>query len=214
MSTSNLENLLMRRLFAESWLATDSKVRARVMDELKREVRENSRWLPEPRAQILDEEGKSVVGEGAGAFGSYFASSAVVFMALRQYRLQLPSSAFSLLNTTMSLLLDDSIYKKLSARVADAAKTVERGRALLAIAYVQLIRSLQSGSYEREHNKIADVLSSAEVALEAGKKRIARLRNARSEIVMQFAGVIGILVTALAIAGYAIYTIIAKEPPT
>jgi hypothetical protein len=214
MSTSNLENLLMRRLFAESWLATDSKVRARVMDELKREVRENSRWLPEPRAQILDEEGKSVVGEGAGAFGSYFASSAVVFMALRQYRLQLPSSAFSLLNTTMSLLLDDSIYKKLSARVADAAKTVERGRALLAIAYVQLIRSLQMGSYEREHNKIADVLSSAEVALEAGKKRIARLRNARSEIVMQFAGVIGILVTALAIAGYAIYTIIAKEPPT
>jgi hypothetical protein len=214
MSTSNLENLLMRRLFAESWLATDSKVRARVMDELKREVRENSRWLPEPRAQILDEEGKSVVGEGAGAFGSYFASSAVVFMALRQYRLQLPSSAFSLLNTTMSLLLDDSIYKKLSARVADAAKTVERGRALLAIAYVQLIRSLQSGSYEREHNKIADVLSSAEVALEAGKKRIARLRNARSEVVMQFAGVIGILVTALAIAGYAIYTIIANEPPT
>jgi hypothetical protein len=214
MSTSNLENLLMRRLFAESWLATDSKVRARVMAELKREVRENSRWLPEPRAQILDEEGKSVVGEGAGAFGSYFASSAVVFMALRQYRLQLPSSAFSLLNTTMSLLLDDSIYKKLSARVADAAKTVERGRALLAIAYVQLIRSLQMGSYEREHNKIADVLSSAEVALEAGKKRIARLRNARSEIVMQFAGVIGILVTALAIAGYAIYTIIAKEPPT
>jgi hypothetical protein len=94
------------------------------------------------------------------------------------------------------------------------AKTVERGRALLAIAYVQLIRSLQSGSYEREHNKIADVLSSAEVALEAGKKRIARLRNARSEIVMQFAGVIGILVTALAIAGYAIYTIIANEPPT
>jgi hypothetical protein len=214
MLTSNVESLLMRRLFAESWLSTESKVRARVMDQLKREVRENSRWLPEPRAQILDEEGKSVVGEGAGAFGSYFAASAVVFMALRQYQLQLPSSAFSLLNKTMSLLLDDSIHKKLSVRVADAAKTVERGRALLAIAYVHLIRSMQSGSYEREHNKIADVLSSAEVALETGKKRIARLRNARSEAVMQFAGVIGILVTALVITGYAIYTILAKEPPT
>lgn len=213
MVTSNLESLLIRRLFAEPWLSTESKIRARVMDELKREARENSRWLPEPRAQILDEEGKSVVGEGAGAFGGYFAASAVVFMTLRQYHLQLPSSAFSLLNKTMSLLLDDSIYKKLSARVADFAKTVERGRALLAIAYVHLIRSMQMASYEREHHKIADVLSGAEVALEMGKKRITRLRNARSETVMQFAGVIGILVTALAVAGYAVYVLVAKEPP-
>jgi len=113
----------------------------------------------------------------------------------------------------MSLLIDDSIYKKLSVRVGDFAKTVERGRALLAIAYVHLIRSMQMASFEREHHKINDVLSGAEVALSMGKKRITRLRNARSETVIQFAGVIGIFVMALAIAGYAAYTLIATQPP-
>lgn len=212
LTASNLEGLVLRKLFTDPWLGLDSQPRARIMEELKRETKENSKWLPEPRAQILDEEGKSIVGDGAGAFGGYFAAAATISMTLRQFRLQ-PPGAFSSLNATMSLLLEDAIFKKLNVRLMDTATNIERARAVLAVAYVHLIRASQMGTYEREHRKIVDALGSAEVSLETGQKRIVRLRADRIEIVMQMAGIVGIVMTILAVLAYLLYTLLQAEPP-
>jgi len=213
LTASNLEGLVLRKLFTDPWLGLDSQLRARIMEELKREAKEHSKWLPEPRDQILDEEGKSLVGDGAGAFGGYFAAAATISMTLRQFRLQPPSASYSSLNATMSLLLEDAVFKKLNVRLIDTATNIERARAVLAVAYVHLIRASQMGTYEREHRKIVDALGSAEVALESGQKRIVRLRTDRSEIVMQMAGIAGIVVTILAVLAYLLYTLLQAEPP-
>jgi hypothetical protein len=210
---SVLEGALLRKLFGEPWLAADSKVRAHIMENLKRDTEENARWLPEPKAQILDEEGRSVVGEGAGAYGGYFTSSAVVSMGLRMYRLQPPTRGFAGIGNTLALLVDDNHYKKFSGPLTAAATTSERGRALIVLAYVHFIRSIQMGTFEREHRKIMDALGAAEVALETGKKRIERLRTTRSEIVMQSAGIIGIAMTILAILIFVIYSTLTGEDP-
>jgi hypothetical protein len=212
LTASNLEGLVLRKLFTDPWLGLDSQLRARIMEELKRETKEHSKWLPEPRAQILDEEGKSIVGDGAGAFGGYFAAAATISMTLRQFRLQ-PPGAFSSLNATMSLLLEGAVFEKLKARLIDTATNMERARAVLLVAYVHLIRANQMGSYEREYRKIVDALGSAEVALETGQKRLVRLRTDRTEIVMQMAGVAGIVVTILAVLAYLLYTLLQAEPP-
>lgn len=209
-----LEGALLRKLFGEPWLAADSKMRAHIMENLKRDTEENARWLPEPKAQILDEEGRSVVGEGAGAFGGYFTSSAVVAIGLRQYRLQPPTRGFAGIDKTLTLLTDDDHYKKFSGAFVAAATTSERGRALVVLAYVHFIRSIHMGTFEREHRKIMDALGAAEVALESGKRRIERLRTTRSEIVMQTAGIIGIAMTIVAILIFVIYsTLTGEEPP-
>lgn len=214
LTSSNLEGLVLRKLFIDPWLGLDSQIRARIMEELKREAQEHTKWLPEPREQILDEEGKSLVGDGAGAFGSYFAAAATVSMTLRQFRLQPPGASFSSLNATMGLILEDAVFKKLSLRLIDTANNIERARAVLTVAYVHLIRASQMGTYEREHRKIVDALCSAEVALESGQKRIVRLRTDRSEIVMQMAGIAGIVVTILAVVAYLLYTLLhGEEPP-
>jgi hypothetical protein len=134
-------------------------------------------------------------------------------MALRQFRLQPPGTAFSSLNATMRLMLEDAVFKKLSIQLIETATSMERARAVLAVAYVHLIRANQMGTYEREHRKIVDALGSAEVALETGQKRIVRLRTARSEIVMQMAGIAGIVVTILAVLAYLLYTLLQAEPP-
>ena len=210
-----LEGSLLRKLFAEPWLATDSSLRAHLMEELKRETADNSRWLPEPKAQILDEEGKSLVGEGAGAFGGYFSAAALVAVGLRSYRLQPPTRAFSAISATLALIAGDNVFPKLNGRFAEAATTAERGRALMAIAYVHLVRSIQMGTYEREHRKIVDAVGSAEVALESGRKRLDRLRTARSELVLQSAGLIGLTVTIVAIMLYVLYSMLlaGEQPP-
>jgi hypothetical protein len=208
-----LEGALLRKLFGEPWLAADSKVRAHIMENLKRDAEENGRWMPEPKAQILDEEGRSVVGEGAGAFGSYFTSSSVVAMGLRMYRLQPPTRGFAGIGNTLTLLTDDNHYKKFSGALTAAATTSERGRALVVLAYVHFIRSIQMGVFEREHRKIVDALSAAEVALETGKKRIERLRTTRSEIVLQSAGIIGIGMTLVAVVVFVLYSLVAGEEP-
>jgi len=205
--------VLVRKLFGEPWLALDPNTRAHVMEDLKREAQDNSRWLPEPKNQILDEEGRSLVGEGAGAFGGYFCASGLVSIGLRQYRLNPPTRGFSALGNTIGLLLDDALYKKIASRFIDSATTADRGRALLVVSYVYFIRSIQMGTYEREHRKITDALGSAEVALESGRKRIERLRTARSEIVMQNAGLIGITMTIVAIIVYALYALITGDQP-
>ena len=212
LTASNLEGLVLRRLFTDPWLGLDSQLRARIMEELKRETKEHSKWLPEPRSQILDEEGKSIVGDGAGAFGGYFAAAATISMTLRQFRLQ-PPGAFSSLNATMSLLLEDAVFEKLKARLVDTATNIERARALLVVAYVHLVRANQMGTYEREYRKIVDALGSAEVSLETGQKRIVRLRAYRIEIVMQMAGIAGIVMTILAVLAYLVYTLLQPEPP-
>jgi hypothetical protein len=213
LTASNLEGLVLRKLFTDPWIGLDSQIRARIMEELKREAKENSKWLPEPRSQILDEEGKALVGEGAGAFGGYFAAAATISMTLRQFRLQPPAPSFSSLNATMSRLLEDAVFKKLNTRLLDTATNIERARAVLAVAYVHLIRANQMGFYEREHRKIVDALSSAEVALESGQKRVLRLRTDRTEIVMQLAGIAGIAMTILAILAYLLYGLLNNEPP-
>jgi hypothetical protein len=208
-----VEGVLARKLFGEPWLALEPNTRAHVMEDLKREAEENSRWLPEPKNQILDEEGRSLVGEGAGAFGGYFCAAALVSIGLRQYRLNPPTRGFSALGNTIGLLLEDALYKKIASRFLDSATTADRGRALLVVSYVYFIRSVQMGTYEREHRKITDALGSAEVALESGRKRIERLRTARSEIVMQNAGLIGITMTIVAIIAYALYALIMGDQP-
>ncbi len=214
MPPGTLEGALLRKLFGDPWLAVDSKVRAHIMENLKREAEENARWLPEPKAQILDEEGRSVVGEGAGAFGGYFSSAAVVAMGVRTYRLQLPTSTFAGIGNTLALMTDDNHFKKFSGTFTAAATTAERGRALIVLAYVHFIRSMRMGTFEREHRKIVDALAIAEVALDNGRKRIDRLRTTRSEIVLQTAGVIGILMTLLAFLAFAAYSItVGEEPP-
>jgi len=211
LTASNLEGLVLRRLFVDPWLGLDSQLRARIMEELKREAKQYAKWLPEPRDQILDEEGKSLVGDGAGAFGSYFAAVATISMTMRQFRLQPPSS-FSSLNQTTSLLLDDAVFKKLNGRLVDTASNVERARAVLAVAYVHLVRASQMGTYEREHRKIVDALGSAEVALASGQSRVTYLRADRSEIVMQMAGIAGVVVTILAVLAYLLYTLLQTPP--
>lgn len=208
-----LEGALLRKLFGEPWLAADSKVRAHVMENLKRDTEENARWLPEPKAQILDEEGRSVVGEGAGAYGAYFTSAAVVAMGLRMYRLQPPTRGFAGIGNTLAILTDDNHYKKFSGPLTAAATTGERGRGLVVLAYVHFIRAIQMGTFEREHRKIVDALGAAEVALETGRKRIERLRTTRSEIVMQSAGIIGIAMTIVAILIFVIYSMLTGEEP-
>jgi hypothetical protein len=209
-----LEAALVRKLFAESWLAADSKLRAHVMEELKREAGENARWLPEPKVQTLDEEGKGLVGEGAGAFGGYFSAGAVFSFGLRSYRMTPPTRSFSGLNSTFGLLIEDTVFPKVSRQFTAAATTTDRGRALMAIAYVHFVRSVLMGGHERDHRKISDALNNAEVALEAGRKRMARLRSLRSELVLQSAGFVGIIVMLVAVVLYILYSmLVGDEPP-
>lgn len=190
--TGFLEGALLRKIFGDPWLALDSRLRTQVMEQLRADVDENVRWLPTAREQVLDVEGRSIVGEGAGAFGAYFAAAAVVAVGMRQYRLPLPTRAFANLPGTLELLSEDSIFKKLNSRLVDAAGNAERARGIITIAYVHLIRAVQWGNHERDHRKLQDALASVEVALINGKKRIDRLRDDRSEILLQTAGVIGI----------------------
>jgi hypothetical protein len=209
MPTGLLEAALLRRLFGEPWLALDSRLRTQVMEQLRKDVEDNIRYLPEVRDQVLDVEGRSLVGEGAGAFGAYFAATAVVGIGMRQYRLPLPTRAFANLPGTLELLSDDSIFKKLNSRLVDAAANAERARAVITIAYIHLIRATQWGNYERDHRKLQDALASVEVALANGKKRIERLREDRNEILVQAAGVIGIGVMLLATIVYVLKTLVA-----
>ena len=213
MPAGALEGALVRKLLAESWLALDSKQRAHVMEELKREAGENSRWLPEPKVQTLDEEGKGLVGEGAGAFGSYFCAGVVFSLGLCSYRMTPPTRSYAGLTGTFNILVDDTFFPKISRPFAAAATTAERGRALMTIAYVHFLRSVLMGGHERDHRKIADALGNAEVALETGQKRLARLRTARSEIVIQSAGLAGVILMTLAIALYALYAVLTGDDP-
>lgn len=210
---SSLEALVLRKLFSEPWLAMDPKLRGRVMGELKREAKESSKWLPDPRPQILDDEGKALVSDGAGAFGSYFVAASMVALVLRQFRLQPPGAFTSSLNVTMTFLVEESIFKRLNKRLTEMANSTERSRAVLSVAYVHLIRASRSGNYEREHSKVVDALARAEVELQAGQKRIQRLRADRTEIVMQLAGIAGIVMTIIAIVGYLLYVLISGKPP-
>jgi hypothetical protein len=213
MPVGMLESALLRKLFAQPWLAADPKMRAHIMENLKKEASNNARWLPDPKPQLMDEEGRSLVGEGAGAFGGYFSAAAVVAIGMHIYRLSPPTRAFSVLGNTLGILTDETHFKKLNTSFISSATTAERGRALMVVAYVHYIRSIQTGSYDREHGKIMDALASAEVALDSGKKRIDRLRDARSEIVMQSAGLIGIVMTVLAILIYVVYSLLTGDEP-
>ena len=213
MPVGMLESALLRKLFAQPWLAADPKMRAHIMENLKKEASNNARWLPDPKPQLMDEEGRSLVGEGAGAFGGYFSAAAVVAIGMQFYRLSPPTRAFSVLGNTLGILTDETHFKKLNTSFITSATTAERGRALMVVAYVHYIRSIQTGSYDREHGKIMDALASAEVALDSGKKRIDRLREARSEIVMQSAGLIGIVMTVLAILIYVVYSLVTGDEP-
>jgi hypothetical protein len=202
MPTGFLEGALLRKLFGDPWLALDSRLRTQVMEQLRKDVDENSRWLPDVREQVLDVEGRSIVGEGAGAFGAYFGAAAVIAIGMRQYRLPLPTRAFANLPGCLELLSEDTIFKRLNSRLVDAAGNAERARGIVTIAYVHLIRAIQWGHHERDHRKLQDALTSVEVALANGKKRIERLREDRGEILLQAAGVIGIAVMVLAALAY------------
>ena len=208
MPTGFLEGALLRKMFGDPWLALDSRVRTQVMEQLRKDVEDNIRWLPDAREQVLDVEGRSIVGEGAGAFGAYFAAAAVVAIGMRQYRLPLPTRAFANLPGTLELLSEDSIFKRLNSRLVDAAGNAERARGIITIAYVHLIRATQWGNHERDHRKLQDALASVEVALTNGKKRIERLRDDRSEILLQAAGVIGIGVMLLGALLYVVKTLL------
>jgi len=213
MPAGTLEGALLRKLFGDSWLGADAKTRAHVMAVLKQESELNERWLPEPKAQVFDEEGRGVVSEGAGAFGAYFSAAALVTIGLHSLQLSLPTRTFAAIGGTMSQLVDDDHFQKFSRGYALAASTLERGRTLVVVAYVHFIRAILMGNFEREHRKIMDVLGDAEVMLEAGKKRVERLQTIRSEMVMQLAGTIGLLVTTLGALGFVGYSLLVSEQP-
>ncbi len=207
------EAALVRKLFVEPWLAVDAKTRAHIMESLVREVTENARWLPEPRPNIFDEEGRSIVGEGAGALGAYFCSAALLTLGLHTMHLTPPTRTFSVISGTLAMFTDENHHPKFSTAFHGAAGTNERGRALMVVAYVYFIRSIQMGQFEQEHRKIRDVLSNAEVMLDQGKKRVERLRTARSEIVLQLAGTLSLVVTLVAMLGLIVYSTLFEEKP-
>lgn len=212
-SPGALEGAMLRKLFAEPWLSADSKVRAHVMETLRREAEQNVRWLPEPRPNLIDEEGRSVVGEGAGAFGGYFTSSALITIGLCSLQLSPPTRAFASINETLAQITDNHNLPRFSLGFNAAAGNNERARALVVVAYIHFIRSLQMGQFEREHRKVLEALGSAEVTLETGKKRVERLRTTRSEIVIQMAGIIWLVVTVLALIGFFVYSALIGEAP-
>jgi hypothetical protein len=207
--TGVLEAALLKKLFGEPWLALDAKLRTKVMETLHGDLEQNQRWLPETRDQVLGIEGLSIVGEGAGAFGAYFSAAALIAIGARQYKLQIPTQPYANLPGTLKNLVDDEIFKRLVGRLVDAAGGGERARAILAVAYVHMIRATHWGHFEREHGKLQDALTSVEVALENGKKRLERLREERSEILLQATGVIGFTTMLLGGLAYVVQLLLA-----
>jgi hypothetical protein len=202
----SVEGAFLRAVVGEPWRALDSRVRNHVLAALTADAESQTRWLPDPKAHVFEAEGRTLAGENAGAFGSYFIASVLVAIGVRQYRLPLPSRAFSLLGNTLGVVLEDSIFKRLSARFLETAGNAERGRAFVTIAYVHLVRAMLLGSYEREHKKLTDAVGSAEGALATGRKRFDHLREARTEIVVQTAGIIGVIAMLLAVVGYLVWS--------
>ncbi|MBM4283211.1 MAG: hypothetical protein FJ137_21515 [Deltaproteobacteria bacterium] len=199
--TGVLEAALLKKLFGDPWLALDAKLRTGVMETLHGDLEQNQRWLPETRDQVLSLAGLSIVGEGAGAFGAYFTAAAVIAIGARQYKLHFPTQPFASLPGTLKVLAEDGLFERLVGRLVDAAGSGERARAIIAVAYVHMIRAIHWGHFEREHGKLQTALSSVEVALENGKRRLVRLRDERNEILLQATGVIGF--TTMLIGGLA-----------
>jgi hypothetical protein len=205
--TGVLEAGLLRKLFGEPWLSLDAKLRTRLMENLHDDVERNGRWLPDTRDQVLDLDGRSVVGEGAGAFGAYFCAAALLAIGCRQFRLDLPSQPFANLPATLAALTEDDTFKRFVTRLSEVAGSGDRARAVLAVAYIHLIRSIHWGHFEREHGKLQAALNTIEVALENGKRQMERLREERSELLLQAAGVIGFSAMILAGIAYVVQTV-------
>jgi hypothetical protein len=200
-----VEGALLRKLVGEPWLELEAKARAHVLDNIKNDVNQHGRWMPEAQHQVLDAEGRGLVGEGAGAFGSYFTASVLVGLGMRAWRLNMPARSFALLNGTLAAVTADPVFGRMSKTLLAAAPNPEKGRGIVTVAYVHFIRSMELGDYERDHEKLIDALSAAEVAVTGGRRRIDRLREARSEIVVQGAGVGGVVLMAIAAILYGVY---------
>jgi hypothetical protein len=203
-----VEGSMLRKVVGEPWLALDAKSRGVVLDNLKNDINQSGRWMPDARLQALDAEGRGLVGEGGGAFGSYFTSAVLVALGVRAWRLNIPARSFALIPGTMAASTSDPVYGKLSRGLMEAASSPDRGRAFLIVAYVHFIRSMELGDYEREHDKLIDALNAAEVAVTGGRRRIERLREARSEIVVQGAGIGGMVAMLVAAVLWGIYSLV------
>jgi hypothetical protein len=203
-----LEAALLKKVFGEPWVALDAKLRTRVMEQLHADVEKNRRWLPDTRDQVLAVDGLSIVGEGASAFGGYFAAAALVALGTARYKFELPVPGFANIPGALAQLVQEDILGRMTGRLESTAGSPERARAILAVAYIHLIRSTTWGHFERDHGRLRDALSSIEVALENGKRRIERLRDERSEILLQATGVIGFATMLVAGIIYAVQVLV------